>query len=178
VGFLDDDPIAYRELGLSETSRIAKDESKELVNGALADSKYVKFVGKNEEKIALRKKLYAGEYANSTIDEITETPFEKYFLGCLGIFDPDEITLKFQGKVYTVTELHKYFKQMNYSVSGSGSVYKRSVGDDGELGLIPAYLEFLFNERKRVKKSMMKHYKNKLLLQKFKLAAEADKLYS
>ena len=174
VGFLDDDPIAYRELGLSKTVRAAKDTSKALVNGALADSRYVKFVGKNEEKISLRREIYNGDYNEVPIEEITETPFERYFLACVGLFDATEVMMKFQGNIYTVAELNKYFKEMDYSVSGSGAVFKRSVGDNGELGLIPSYLAFLFSERKKVKKSMAVNYKNKILLQKFKQAAEAD----
>lgn len=174
VGFLDDDPIAYRELGLSKTVTDAKEKSKELVNGSIADSRYVKFVGKNEEKISLRKDIYSGKYADSSIEEITETPFERYFLACVGLFDAEEIKIKFQGKVYTVAELNKYFKEMDYSVSGSGAVFKRSVGENGELGLIPSYLAFLFAERKKVKKEMALHFKRKILLEKFKQAAEAD----
>ena len=178
VGFLDDDPIAYRELGLSKTVRKAKDTSKELVNGQLADSRYVKFVGKQEEKISLRKEIYNGEFSESGIEEITETPFERYFLACVGLFDADEVMMKFQGKIYTVSELNAYFKEMDYSVSGSGAVFKRSVGENGELGLIPSYLAFLFKERKAVKKSMAVNYKNKILLQKFKQAAEADGMWN
>lgn len=178
VGFLDDDPIAYRELGLSKTVRNAKEASKELVNGQLADSRYVKFVGKQEEKISLRRDIYNGDYAEASIEEITETPFERYFLACVGLFDADEVLMKFQGKIYTVNELNAYFKEMDYSVSGSGAVFKRSVGENGELGLIPSYLAFLFKERKSVKKSMAVNYKNKILLQKFKQAAEADGMWN
>ncbi len=174
VGFLDNDSIAYRELGLSKKVRDAKDTSKNLVNGHLADSRYVKFVGKNEEKISLRREIYHGEYEDAEIEDITETPFERYFLACVGLFDANEVMMKFQGEIYTVAELNAYFKKMDYSVSGSGAVFKRSVGENGELGLIPSYLAFLFSERKKVKKSMAVNYKNKILLQKFKQAAEAD----
>ena len=174
VGFLDDDPIAYRELGLSKKVRDAKEVSKELVNGQLADSRYVKFVGKNEEKISLRREIYNGDYEDAEIEDITETPFERYFLACVGLFDANEVMMKFQGEIYTVAELNAYFKKMDYSVSGSGAVFKRSVGENGELGLIPSYLAFLFSERKKVKKSMTVNYKNKILLQKFKHAAELD----
>lgn len=178
VGFLDDDPIAYRELGSSKIIRDSKDISKELVKTDLKDTDYVKFVGKAEEKISLRKDIYQGKYDTATIEEITETPFERYFLACVGVFDPNEVIIKFQGKNYTVTELNNYFKKMNYSVSGAGSVFKRSVTDGKEeLGLIPSYLAFLFFERKAVKKSMAKNYKHKILLQKFKMAAEADGLF-
>lgn len=177
VGFLDDDPIAYRTLGLSKTVRDAKEISKEQVKTVLADSKYVQFVGKQEEKVSLRRDIYAGKYDDASIEEITETPFERFFLASMGLFDDSEVMMKFQGKVYSVGELNAYFKEMGYSVSGSGAVYKRSVGENGELGLIPSYLEFLFMERKKVKKEMFFHYKNKLLLTKFKMAAEADGLY-
>lgn len=177
VGFLDDDPIAYRELSLSQTVKDAKDISKELVKTSLKDSRYVKFVGKDEEKISLRRDIYNGKYDDATIEEITETPFERFFLASVGLFDADEVMMKFQGKVYSVKELNQYFKDMDYTVSGSGAVYKKSVGENGELGLIPSYLEFLFNERKKVKKEMFFHYKNKLLLQKFKMAAEKDKIW-
>ena len=75
--------------------------------------------------------------------------------------------------------LNSYFKEMGYTVSGSGAVYRKTLAADPEkieLGLIPSYLEFLFKERKSVKKEMLFHYKNKILLQKFKMAAEADGL--
>jgi hypothetical protein len=176
VGFLDDDPIVYRTLGLSETVLDAKEKSKELVKTTIKDSKYVQFVGKKEDKVSLRRDLYNGKYDDATIEEITETPFERYFLANMGLFDADDVMLKFQGKVYSAAELKEYFEEMDYSVSGSGAVYKRSMGENGELGLIPSYLEFLFFERKRVKKAMFVHYKNKLLLQKFKMAAAEDGL--
>ena len=179
VGFLDDDPIAYRTIGLSKTVREAKEISKEQVKTILADSKYVHFVGKQDEKVSLRRDIYAGKYNYSQIEEITETPFERYFLASMGLFDASEIKMKFQGKIYNVEELNSYFKEMGYTVSGSGAVYRKTLADDPEkieLGLIPSYLEFLFKERKSVKKEMLFHYKNKLLLQKFKMAAEADGL--
>ena len=181
VGFLDDDPIAYRELGLSKTVRDAKDKSKELVNGKFADSKYVKFVGKTEDKISLRTDIYNGVYSDAYIEEITETPFERYFLACVGLFDANEISMKFQGKEYTVNELNEYFKKMDYSVSGSGAVYKRSLSQDKdkvELGLIPSYLAFLFAERKKIKKEMFMCFKHRVLLEKFKMAAEADGIWN
>lgn len=171
---MDDDPIAYRELGLSKRVRDAKEASKDLVNGSLADSRYVKFVGKKEEKISLRKDIYEGKYDDASIEDITETPFERYFLACVGLFDANEVMMKFQGEFYTVAELNAHFKKMDYSVSGSGAVYRRSVDDNGTLGLIPSYLAFLFAERKKVKKEMAINYKNKILLQKFKQAAEED----
>lgn len=180
VGFLDDDPIAYRTLGLSKTVKDAKDISKELVKTSINNSKYVKFVGKNEEKVSLRRDIYNGKYTDASIEEITETPFERFFLASVGLFDADDVMMKFQGKVYSVAELNKYFKDMNYTVSGSGAVFRRSLNDDKdnpELGLIPSYLAFLFAERKKVKKEMFFHYKNKLLLQKFKQAAEQDGLW-
>lgn len=90
----------------------------------------------------------------------------------MGVFDPEEVMLKFQGKVYSALELQALFKENNYSVSGSGAVYKKD-----EPGLIPSYLAYLFNERKRVKREMMEHYKKKILLQKFKMACEADGLW-
>jgi len=178
VGFLDDDPIAYRKLGLSQTIEDAKDASKELTKTSLKSSRYVKFVGKHEDKVSLRKDIYEGKYEDATIDDITETPFERYFLACVGIFDTDDVFIKFQGKEYSVTDLRALFKEKDYSVSGSGSVYRRTLGENGELGLIPTYLQYLFEERRRVKKEMFIHYKNKLLLQKFKQAAKADGVYN
>lgn len=172
VGFLDDNPIAYRKLGLSKTVHDAKETSKNLVKGQIANSRYVQFVGKNEEKVSLRREIYRGDYDEATIEEITETPFERFFLANMGLFDPEEVMLKFQGKVYSAMELQQLFKENNYSVSGSGAVYKKD-----EQGLIPSYLEYLFMERKRVKKEMMGHYKKKILLQKFKMACEADGLW-
>lgn len=177
VGFLDDDPIAYRKLGLSQPFTDAKKASKELVRTSLKNSRYVKFVGKHEDKVSLRKDIYSGKYEDATIDEITETPFERYFLACVGLFDTDDVFIKFQGHEYSVTELRELFKEKDYSVSGSGAIFKKSVGKNGELGLIPTYLEYLFAERKRVKKEMFFHYKNKLLLQKFKNAAKSDGIY-
>lgn len=178
VGFLDDDPIAYRMLGLSKTVKESKDISKEQIRTELANSKYVHFVGKKEEKISLRRDIYNGKYGDADINEITETPFERYFLASMGLFDADEITMKFQGKIYTITELNQYFKDQDYSVSGSGAVYKRSVGENGELGLIPSYLEFLFAERKKVKKEMFKAYHDGMVLKKFKQACIDDGIYS
>lgn len=181
VGFLDDDPIAYRELGLSKKVKRSKEISKELVNSTLANSKYVKFVGKDEEKISLRREIYNGDFSNASIEEITETPFERYFLACVGLFDANEITMRFQGKQYTVAELNKHFKEMDYSVSGSGAIFKRNLTsepDKVELGLIPSYLAFLFQERKKVKKEMATHFKHKILLEKFKMAAELDGILS
>lgn len=176
VGFLNDDPIAYRELGLSKTIKEAKDKSKELTKSTLVDSSYVNYVGKDEPRVALRRDIYNGKYDNANIEDITETPFEKFFLASLGIFDADETMMKFQGKEYTVAELNAYFKEMDYTLSGSGAVYKKSVGDNGELGLIPSYLEYLFSARKSVKKEMLFHFKNKMILTKFKMAAEKDGL--
>ena len=177
VGFLDDDPIAYREIGLSKTVKAAKEKSKELVKSTLVDTDYVHYVGKDEPRVSLRRDIYSGKYDQADIDDITETPFERFLLAKLGIFDADQITMKFQGKVYTVNELSIYLKSMDYTLSGSGAVYKKSVGENGELGLIPSYLEYLFKERKKVKKEMMFHFKNKMILTKFKMAAEADKLW-
>jgi DNA polymerase elongation subunit (family B) len=171
VGFLDDDPVVYRTLGMSEPFRESKERSKELVKTTLKDSKYVQFVGKNEDKVALRRDIYAGKYADASIEEITETPFERFFLATMGLFDADEVMMKFQGEIYTVNELNQLFEEKNYSVSGSGAVYSKD-----EQGLIPAYLEYLFFERKKVKKEMFHHYHHKTVLQKFKNAAEADGL--
>jgi hypothetical protein len=177
VGFLDDDPIAYRKVGLSKTFLDSKEKSKELVKTTLTDSRHVKFVGKNDEKVSLRLDLYAGKYDESTIDDITETPFERYFLASMGVFDPDQTEIKFQGKIYTVAQLNKYFKEMNYSVSGSGSVFEKT-GKDGKQGLIPSYLEYMFVERKIQKKAAFGHFKNKNTLQRFRKAAIADGLYT
>lgn len=172
VGFLDDDPIVYRTLGMSKPFQDSKERSKELVKTSLKDSDFVKFVGKNEDKLALRLDIYSGKYDDASIDEITETPFEKFFLATLGLFDPDEVMLKFQGDLYTVTELNKLFEEKNYSVSGSGAVYSKD-----EQGLIPAYLEYLFKTRKTVKKEMLKHYHDGMVLKKFKQACIDDGLY-
>jgi len=174
VGFLDDDPIAYRKLGLSKIIEDAKEASKDLMRGSLKDSRFVKFVGNQEEKLSLRKELYAGKYEDVTIEDITETPFERYFLACVGIFDPDEVFIKFQGEDYSVTELRALFKVKDYSVSGSGAVFSKTVNEKGDLGLIPTYLTYLFEERKRVKRSAAVNFRNKLLLQKFKNAALSD----
>lgn len=172
VGFLDDDPIVYRTLGTSQPFEDSKEKSKELVKTTIKDSRYVQFVGKKEDKVALRRDIYAGKYADADIDEITETPFERFFLATMGLFDADEVMIKFQGKMYTVNELNEHLEENNLSVSGSGAVYKRDTQ-----GLIPSYLEYLFNERKKVKREMGLHYHAKIVLQKFKQAAEADGLY-
>lgn len=177
VGFLDDDPIAYRKLGLSQTIEKAKETSKELARTSLKDSRFVKFVGNQEERISLRKDLYEGKYADAEIEDIAETPFEKYFLACVGMFDPDNVIIKFQGQDYTVTELQALFVEKNYAVSGSGSVFKKSMNDNGDLGLIPTYLDYLFKQRKIVKASMKTNFRNKILLQKFKNAALKDQIY-
>jgi len=177
VGFLDDDPIAYRKLGLSDTVKNSKIQSKELVKGALKDSKYSEYVGKNEEKIAMRKDIYEGKYDNANVNDICETPWERYFLAIMGIADPDEERFTFQGQEFTATELQTHLVENDYSLSGSGAVYKKPGEDNSKQGLIPSYLEYLFLERKKVKKIMGGHYRNKILLQKFKNAAIADGLY-
>ncbi len=177
IGFLDDDPIAYRKLGLSETVKNSKVRSKELVKGSLKDSKYTRYVGNNEEKIAMRKDIYNGKYSDFNLDEITETPWERYFLAILNIVDPDDEYFIFQGQEYSATELQAYLEENDYSLSGSGAVYKKPGENNENQGLIPSYLEYLFLERKKVKKIMGGHYRNKILLQKFKNAALADGLY-
>lgn len=177
VGFLDDDPIAYRKLGLSETVSNSKIKSKELVKGALKDSKYTKYVGKNEEKIAMRKDIYEGKYAGADVTDICETPWERYFLAIMGIADAETEIFVFQGQEYTALELQSYLAENDLSLSGSGAVYVKPGEDNSKQGLIPSYLEYLFNERKSVKKIMGGHYRNKILLQKFKNAAIADGLY-
>jgi len=176
VGFLDDDPIAYRQIGLSNNVREAKEKSKILTKTTLINSEYVKYVGNKEEKLALRLDIYDGKYQESAIEDITETPFERYFLACMGVFDPDGVTIKFRGKIYSVTDLRNYFKAMDWSVSGCGAVFRNSVSENGEQGLIPSYLGYLFNERKKVKKEMAVNFKHKILLEKFKIAADKDKL--
>ena len=178
VGFLNDDPIVYRKLGLSDTVVNSKIKSKDLVKGSLKNSKYTEFVGKNEEKIAMRKDLYEGKYADASIEEITETPWERYFLAIMGIADADVETFTFKGVEYTANELHAYLEENDYSMSGSGAVYRNAGEDNEHQGLIPSYLTYLFEERKNVKKIMFLHYKNKILLQKFKQAAIEDGLYS
>jgi DNA polymerase elongation subunit (family B) len=177
VGFLDDDPIAYRKLGLSTTVKNSKVRSKELVKGSIKDSKYTQYVGKNEEKIAMRKDIYEGKYAGAEINDICETPWERYFLAIMGIVDADKENFKFQGKKYTATELQTYLSENDLSLSGSGAIYAKPGKDNSKQGLIPSYLEYLFKERKKVKKIMGSHYRNKILLQKFKNAAISDGLY-
>ena len=178
VGFLDNDPIAYRRLGQSETVKEAVHKSKDLTKGKLKDSRYVNFVGKNEDKVSLRRDIYKGKYAEADITEICETPFERYFLSIM--FGDEDQIFKFQDQSYTASELQSYLAEMNYSLSGSGAIYRhyKEEGDnEHEQGLIPSYLAFLFKERKKVKKVMFKHYKNKILLQKFRNAAKEDGLY-
>lgn len=178
VGFLDNDPIAYRRLGISKTVKEAAHKSKDLTKTTLKDSRYVNFVGKNEDKVALRRDIYKGKYADADITEITETPFERFFLAIM--FGDEEQLFKFQDKEYTAQEFQKFLKDNNYSLSGSGAIYrnyKMGVDDKDRQGLIPSYLAFLFEERKKVKKTMFSHYKNRILLQKFEMAAKADGLY-
>lgn len=172
IGFIDDDPVAYRKLSLSRTVAEGKKRSKELLKGDLVNSRFAAFVGNKEERLAMRLDLYNGKYDDASIDEVTETPFERYFLAGLGIYDPDEVTIKFMGEEITVTEFQKFLKDNNCSVSGSGAVYKRDVK-----GLIPSYLEYLFFERKKVKKKMLHHFHNIQVLKKFMMAAEKDGLY-
>ena len=177
VGFLNDDPIVYRKLGLSDTVSNSKVRSKDLVKGTIKNSKYTKFVGKNEEKIALRRDLYAGKYSEASIEDITETPWERYFLSIMGIADADVETFTFKGIEYTANELQAYLKEHDYSMSGSGAVYRNAGENNEHHGLIPSYLEYLFEERKSVKKIMFEAYKKKILLQKFLIAAQSDGLY-
>jgi len=178
VGFLDDDPIAYRKLGLSDTVKNSKVRSKELVKGVLKDSKYTKYVGKNEEKIAMRKDIYEGKYDGANVNDICETPWERYFLAIMGIADAEIETFVFQGQKYTALELQAHLEANDLSLSGSGAVYVKPGDNNSKQGLIPSYLEYLFKERKSVKRQMNIHYKNKILLQKFKNAAIEDKIYT
>ena len=178
VGFLDNDPIAYRRLGTSDTVKEAVHKSKDLTKTTLKDSRYVNFVGKNEDKVSLRRDIYAGKFAESDITEITETPFERYFLSIM--FGDEDQIFKFQDNSYTAQELQKYLADNDLSISGSGAVYrnyKMGIDNKDKQGLIPSYLEFLFLERKKVKAKMFSHYKNKILLQKFEMAAKADGLF-
>lgn len=177
IGFLDDDPIAYRKLGLSDTVKNSKARSKDLVNGVYKNSKYTKYVGKKEEKIAIRKDIYEGKYKGADVREITETPWERYFLAIMGIADADEEYFMFQGQEYSANQLNAYLDENDLSLSGSGAIYVKPGKDNEHQGLIPSYLEYLFFERKKVKKIMGGHYRNKILLQKFKNAAVADGLY-
>jgi len=179
VGFLNNDPISNRRLGLSKTVKDAALKSKEIVQGEIRDSKYVKFVGKKEDKVSLRKDLYDGKFADAEIDEIAETPFEQYFLAIM--FGNEDKTFTFQDKTFTAQELQKYFKENNLSLSGSGAIFNNyfmDKDDENRQGLIPSYLEYLFKQRKIVKKEMFKHYKRKILLQKFRQAAIDDGVYS
>lgn len=175
IGFLDDDPIAHRRVGTSKPIREARDKSREIVKTTLANSDYVHYVGTKEDRIALRLDMYNGKFDDATIEEITETPFERYFLACMGVYDATETEMKFQGKTYTVAELHQYFKENDMSVSGSGAVFSRR-SSQGQQGLIPSYLGYLFGQRKIVKGEMASHFKKKVLLEKFKMFAEADEL--
>ena len=180
VGFLDNDPIAYRRLGQSKIVKESAQKSKNLTKGKLKDSRYVRFVGKNEDKVSLRRDIYAGKFADADITEICETPFERYFLAIM--YGDEEQTFKFQDKTFTASEFQAYLVENSYSLSGSGAVYRNyfeEKGDDNkhEQGLIPSYLAFLFKKRKSVKKVMATHYKHRILLQKFELAAKADGLF-
>lgn len=96
----------------------------------------------------------------------------------MGIADAEIETFKFQGQEYTALEFQSYLKKNDLSLSGSGAVYIKPGKDNSKQGLIPSYLEYLFNERKTVKKIMGTHYRNKILLQKFKDAAFADGIYA
>ena len=176
VGFLDDDPIANRKVG--QTDKVLKyaEKSKELLKGDLAKSKFKRFVS-NDERLGLRLDLYHGKFDDAPISEITETPFERFFLALM--WGDENETFKFQGKTYTAQELQQHFKENHLSVSGSGAVFKafrEGVDEPSKQGLIPSYLSYLFKERKKVKKEMLMHYKNKTLLQKLKMAAKEDGL--
>ena len=180
VGFLDNDPIAYRRLGKSKTVKEAVQKSKDLTKTTLKDSRYVNFVGKNEDKVSLRRDIYKGKFDDCEIDEMCETPFERYFLA--NMFGDETQMFKFQDKEYTAHELQTYLKEKNYSISGSGAIYKRYIEEKGDAnehkqGLIPSYLSYLFKERKKVKKKMAGFYRHKILLQKFEMAALEDGLW-
>ena len=138
VGFLDDDPIAYRKLGLSDTVKSSKIRSKDLVKGSIKNSKYVEFVGKNEEKIAMRKDIYEGKYKDFNVDEITETPWERYFLAIMGIIDADSEYFMFQGQEYSANELQAHLEENDLSLSGSGAVYVKPGENNENQGLIPS----------------------------------------
>ena len=152
VGFLDDNSIAYRKLNLSnivqkymEKTQVERNKYKNL-----KVSKFSKCgMSDGDNRLTLRIDLYKGVFDDANIYEITETPFERYMLGVLGLYDPRKIKIKFQGKEWTVANLYKYFKKMNYSVAGSGAVFSRN-----KQGVVPSYLEYIYYERKKVKKKM------------------------
>jgi len=169
VGFLDDDPIAYRRLDGTDIMKSYKEKSHQLLKTKYKDIKFTKFVGKKEDKLALRLDLYEGKFKDKPISEMTETPFERYFLA-LKLGDTKE-KFKFQGKEYNAFELREYFKKNHLSISGSGAVYKAyREGKDDKLkqGLVPSYLTFLYRERKRVKKEMNEHEHKKILLERIR----------
>ena len=159
IGFLDDDPIAYRKVGLSDIVKNSKVRSKELVKGILKNSKYAQFVGKDEDKVALRRDIYNGKYKDMNVNEITETPWERFFLASMNIINADEEYFTFQGKEYSATEFQQFLKENDYSMSGSGAIYQNPGKDNEYQGLIPSYLEYLFLERKKVKKIMGRFYR-------------------
>jgi len=152
VGFLDDNPVAYRKLNLSEIVQryMEKTQEERKKFKRLNVAKFSKCgMSDGDNRLTLRIDLYKGVFNDADIDEITETPFEKYMLGVLGLYDPRKIEIKFQGKIWTVSKLYKYFKKMNYSVAGSGAVFNRN-----KQGVVPSYLEYIYYERKKVKKKM------------------------
>lgn len=151
VGFLDDDPLASRNLKSKSifNEEMLKKGRKDVLS-QLGPTRYEEFVDfKSDMFVSLRKHIYDGAFDGATIEDIAETPFEKYFLARMGIFDENEVTMKFEGVTYTVKELYDYFEKMDYAVSGAGAVFSKKVQ-----ALIPSYLEFLYDERKITKKKM------------------------
>lgn len=180
VGFLDNDPIAYRKLGITKKIKEASKKSKELSRTTLKNTRYGKFVGDGDDRVSLRRDIYSGIFDDAEIEEISETPFERYFLAIM--FGDENETFEFQDKVFTAKEFQAFLKENHYSLSGSGAVYKNYIEKDGdknvnEQGLIPSYLAYLFYERKKVKKTLFFHYKHRILLEKFEQAAKADGLW-
>jgi DNA polymerase elongation subunit (family B) len=179
VGFLDNDPIAYRNLGLTDKTLKYEEKSKELLKTTLKNTKFKKFV-KDDKKVALRLDIYNKKFENATIEEIAETPFEKYFLSLL--IGDNSIKFKFQNKEFTAQELQEYLKKHNLSISGSGAIFKNYIEsmenkNINSQGLVPNYLAFLFKERKKVKKDLKTHYKRRILLEKFKNVAIKNGLW-
>jgi DNA polymerase elongation subunit (family B) len=179
VGFLDNNPIAYRKLGNTEKVLKYEEKSKDMLKTTLKNTKFKKFV-KDDKKVALRLDLYKGKFKNASIDEIAETPFEKYFLALLT--GDETLKFKFQDKEFTAKELQKYLKENHLSISGSGAIFKNYIEEledknPNRQGLVPNYLAFLFKERKKVKAKLKEHYKRRVLLEKFENVAKANGIF-
>jgi len=175
VGFLDNDPIAYRLIGHTEKTNYKEESKKLLKEQKYRDSKYIKFVGKNETNLALRIKLYNHEFDDKSIDDICETPFERYFLAL--IKGDTTQKFKFQDKEYNAFEFYNMLRENNYTLSASGAIYKRFIEKDDDpdnQALVPSYMSFLFKERKRIKKIKLKYHKKQSALEKLKIFLEEN----